>query len=257
MEILRLPVLTDNYIFILHDRRNNVAAVIDPALAKPVIDCLVSLGAELIAIFHTHHHHDHIGGNNELIARFPKINIYGGALDRGRIPHQQVFLNEGDRIQFVDRLAKVFFVPGHTRAHIAYYFPSTAGESTGELFCGDTLFAGGCGRLREGTPAQMVDSLQRLRNLPDDTRIWCAHEYTLENLKFALTVDPDNLDLQKRYDRVVRARRNGEATIPSNLGLEKLTNPFLRWDTAAIESKMNSRDAVECFARVRDMKDRF
>jgi hydroxyacylglutathione hydrolase len=246
MEILQLPVLTNNYIFILHDRQN-------PALAKPVIECLANLGAELIAIFHTHHHHDHIGGNRELIDRFPKINIYGGALDRGRIPHQQVFLNEGDRVQFDDRFAEVFFVPGHTHAHIAYYFSPTEKESVGELFCGDTLFAGGCGRLKEGTPAQMVDSLRKLRNLPDNTRVWCAHEYTLGNLQFALTVDPNNRDLQQRYNRVVQARQNRKATIPSNLGLEKLTNPFLRWDTAAIESKTNSRDAVECFARVRDM----
>jgi hydroxyacylglutathione hydrolase len=215
---------------------------------------LANLGAELIAIFHTHHHHDHIGGNRQLIDRFPKICVYGGALDRGRIPYQQVFLTEGDRIQFVDRLAEVFFVPGHTRAHIAYYFPPTIGDITGDLFCGDTLFAGGCGRLQEGTPTQMVDSLQKLRNLPDNTRVWCAHEYTLANLKFALTVDPDNRDLQKLCDRVFRARQNGEATIPSNLGLEKLTNPFLRWDAPAIRSHTNGRNSVECFARLRGMK---
>jgi hydroxyacylglutathione hydrolase len=257
VQILQLPALTDNYIFVLYDSDRNSAAVVDPTLATPVIKCLADLGAELIAIFHTHHHHDHIGGNRELIALFPEITVYGGLFDRGRIPYQQVFLNDGDRIRFCDRTAEVLFLPGHTRAHIAYYFPPTTEGDTGELFCGDTLFAGGCGRLREGTPAQMVESLQRLRNLPDLTRIWCAHEYTLNNLQFALTVEPDNLELQKRYDRTIEIDRYGKATIPSMLGLEKLTNPFLRWDVPAIQSYTNSQDSVESFARLRSLKDRF
>lgn len=257
MQIHQIPVLSDNYIFLLHDRLSNTAAVVDPAVAKPVFQKLDALGAELVAIFNTHHHGDHIGGNRELMRRFGNVTVYGGAQDRGRIPGQQVFLGEGDRVEFGDRKAEVFFVPGHTRAHIAYYFPPTAPEETGELFCGDTLFAGGCGRLFEGTPGQMVSSLSKLRALPDRTRIWCAHEYTLKNLKFALTVDGKNTHLQQRFAEVKEARGRGEATVPSNLGLEKQTNPFLRWDNSAVQSAVNSCDPVQTFARVRGRKDLF
>src|SRR6478672_7795518 len=176
MQVIRLPVLSDNYIFLLHDPDRQIAAVVDPAEAQPVLKRLQELDAELVAIFNTHHHSDHVGGNRQLIDRFPNLCVYGGAEDRGRIPGQQVFLQEGDVISFSNREAKVFFVPGHTRAHIAYYFPPKAAGEMGELFCGDTLFAGGCGRLFEGSPSQMMDSLSKLRTLPDDTRVWCAHE---------------------------------------------------------------------------------
>jgi hydroxyacylglutathione hydrolase len=257
MQVKRIPVLSDNYIFLLYDPQENKAAVVDPAEAQPVLRCLESLGAELVAIFNTHHHFDHIGANEELMRHFPHLCVYGGAEDRGRIPKQQVYLQEGDRVEFAGRIGEVFFVPGHTRAHIAYYFPPKLEEDTGDLFCGDTLFAGGCGRLFEGTPAQMVNSLSKLRRLPDKTRVWCAHEYTLNNLKFALTVDPNNQDLQTRYAQVEAARRQGEATIPSWLGIEKLTNPFLRWDSESLQVAMGSREAVQVFGRLRGQKDRF
>jgi hydroxyacylglutathione hydrolase len=257
MQVKRLPALSDNYIFLLHDPKSNTAAVVDPAEAQPVLRCLNVLGAELVAIFNTHHHSDHVGGNRELMQHFPNLCVYGGVEDRGRIPGQQVFLQEGDRVEFAGRVAQVYFVPGHTRAHIAYYFPPTSPDDTGELFCGDTLFAGGCGRLFEGTPAQMVNSLSKLRNLPDNTRVWCAHEYTLKNLQFALSVDSQNLDLQTRYSRVQNARRQGEATVPSLLGIEKQTNPFLRWDDEAIHSEIGSSDSVRVFGRLRGMKDVF
>ena len=199
MHVYRLPVLSDNYIFLLHDPDRRTAAVVDPATSEPVLQQLRSLGAELTAIFNTHHHSDHVGGNQQLIDRFPQVKVYGGAEDRGRIPGQQVFLQAGDRVEFAGRSAEIFFVPGHTKAHIAYYFPPSNPGETGELFCGDTLFAGGCGRLFEGTPTQMVASLGQLRNLPDNTRVWCAHEYTLKNLQFAISVDGDNPDLQQRW----------------------------------------------------------
>jgi hydroxyacylglutathione hydrolase len=257
MQIYRLPALSDNYIFVLYDRQQGRAAVVDPAEAQPVLKCLAELGAELVSIFNTHHHGDHVGGNRELMARFPNLCVYGGTEDRGRIPGQQVFLQEGDRVQFAGRIAEVFFIPGHTRAHIAYYFPAKRKDEPGELFCGDTMFAGGCGRLFEGTPAQMVNSLGKLRALPDNTRIWCAHEYTLGNLKFALTVDGENRELQTRYEQVKKARDRQEPTIPSVLGLEKMTNPFLRWDTTAIQSAMGNSDPVRVFAKLRGMKDLF
>jgi hydroxyacylglutathione hydrolase len=257
MEIKRIPVLSDNYIFVLWDSQQKIAAVVDPAVASPVIEYLQSIDAKLVAIFNTHHHGDHVGGNQQLVKQFPDLRVYGGAEDRGRIPQQQVYLTEGDTVQFADRIAQVFFVPGHTRAHIAYYFPPTVANEIGELFCGDTIFAGGCGRLFEGTPAQMLNSIAKLRQLPDQTRVWCAHEYTLSNLQFALTVDPDNRDLATRYEKVQQARREGLATIPSLLGEEKQTNPFLRWDTPALQAATKINEPVRVFGRIRGMKDQF
>lgn len=257
MQIIRIPVLSNNYIFLLYDTQQNIATVVDPAEAKPVLDYLDRLEAELVAIFNTHHHWDHVGGNRELIQKFPNLCVYAGSEDRGRIPGQQIFLQEGDQVKFAQRVAEVFFVPGHTRAHIAYYFAPTLENNTGDLFCGDTLFAGGCGRLFEGTPAQMLNSLSKLRMLPDNTRVWCAHEYTLKNLEFALTVDRKNSDLQTRYTQVQQVRRQGEATIPSFLGIEKLTNPFLRWETKALQLAMGSNDPVRVFGRLRGKKDQF
>ena len=255
MQVIRLSALSDNYIFLLYAPQLNVAAVVDPAQAEPVLQCVKELGAELLAIFNTHHHSDHVGGNRQLLKHFP-VCVYGGAEDRGRIPGQQVFLREGDRVEFAGRVGEVLFVPGHTRAHIAYYFPPDHGDG-GELFCGDTLFAGGCGRLFEGTPAQMVKSLSKFRQLPDSTRVWCAHEYTLKNLKFALGVDPQNSELQERYRAVEAARRQNQPTVPSTLAVEKLTNPFLRWETAPLQKATGSTDPVRVFGRLRGMKDRF
>jgi hydroxyacylglutathione hydrolase len=260
MRIERLPVLQDNYIFLLHDPTQQTAAVVDPALAEPVLERLQALGAELTAILITHHHGDHVGGNQALLERFPEAVVYGSEADRGRIPGQQVFLNEGDRVTFANRTAEVLFVPGHTRGHIAYYFaPShNAGEGEmGELFCGDTLFSVGCGRLFEGTPAQMVRSLSKIRSLPDQTRVWCAHEYTEKNLQFALTVEPQNTVLQQQYALVKTLRQRIESTIPAELTLEKQINPFLRWDLPSLMAATQTQDPTENFARLRAMKDRF
>lgn len=244
----RLAVLQDNYVFVLHDRGE--AAVVDPAVAAPVIDKLRELGARLVAIFNTHHHHDHVGGNRELLAAYPEAIVYGGAADEGRIPGQTVFLQHHDRVTFGGITGEVLFVPGHTRAHIAYHFP-------GHLFCGDTLFSGGCGRLFEGTPSQMVQSLSQLRQLPDDTKVWCAHEYTLNNLKFAVTIDPDNAALADRFEIVKQMRADHIPTIPSTIGVEKATNPFLRWDSPALQRVTKQTEADRVFAKIRGMKDLF
>lgn len=257
MQVYRIPALSDNYIFVLHDPQTRQAAVVDPAEAQPVLQQLQALDAQLVAIFNTHHHSDHVGGNRALLQHFPHATIYGGTEDRGRIPGQQVFLQEGDRVTFADRQAEVFFVPGHTRAHIAYYFPPETPNETGELFCGDTLFAGGCGRLFEGTPTQMVSSLGKLRSLPDNTRVWCAHEYTLKNLEFALTIDEENSALRQRFHSVKDARSRSQATVPSLLGEEKQTNPFLRWDDSYLQTAMGSSDPIQTFSRLRGRKDQF
>jgi hydroxyacylglutathione hydrolase len=275
MQIHRIPVLSDNYVFLLHQssalnqhdsHQKGIAAVVDPAIAEPVLALLTQLDAELVAIFNTHHHSDHVGGNRQLLQRFPQAIVYGGAEDRGRIPGQSVFLQGGDRVTFGSRTAEVLFVPGHTRAHIAYYFPPPLGRESadasgerfcGELFCGDTLFSAGCGRLFEGTPAQMVNSLSQIRALPDATRVWCAHEYTLSNLRFAITVDDQNERLRSRLATVQEMRQRSEPTIPVWLGEEKLTNPFLRWDVETIQAKVKSQDPVRTFGRLRGMKDLF
>ncbi len=257
MDIYRLNAFHDNYIFVLHDRDRGTAAVVDPGDATPVLQQLQALDASLSVIFNTHHHSDHVGGNRTLLAQFPEADVYGSAKDQGRIPGQTVFLKAGDWVSFGDRQAEVLFVPGHTRAHIAYYFPPTDTDPWGELFCGDTLFAGGCGRLFEGTPQQMVTSLEQLRQLPDQTRVWCAHEYTLNNLKFAMTVDGANPALEQRLQAVQAARAQQHPTVPSDLGLEKQTNPFLRWDQPALQQAVKGQTPVQTFARLRGKKDMF
>lgn len=257
MQVFRISALSDNYIFLLYDNQLNIAAVVDPAQAQPVLTKLHELQAELVAIFNTHHHYDHVGGNQILIEQFPQLTVYGGISDKGRIPGQQVFLSDGDRVTFGNREGEVLFVPGHTRAHIAYYFPPDNRGDAGELFCGDTLFAGGCGRLFEGTPEQMVNSLSKILALPDNTRIWCAHEYTLKNLQFAMTVDSENSELQQRFEQVKAQRSRDEATVPSLLGVEKNTNPFLRWEQPALKDSADSSDSVQTFAKLRGMKDNF
>lgn len=258
MRIDCLAALQDNYIFLLVDVERRQAAVVDPGDAEPVLAALRAEGLTLTAILNTHHHNDHVGGNRSLLRHFPGAAVYASAADRGRIPGQTVMLAGGDRLSIAGQTAEVFFVPGHTRGHIAYYFAVVAeADPKGALFCGDTLFAGGCGRLFEGTPAQMLDSLQQLRSLPEDTAIYCAHEYTLSNLRFALSVDPDNPVLQQRYQAVAIARQQGQSTIPSVLGLERATNPFLRWDQPALQAAVQSHDPVQTFARLRSRKDQF
>lgn len=254
MKIYRIPAFSNNYIFLLHDVDRQIAAVVDPGDATPVLRKLKELDVELVAIFNTHHHWDHVGGNLEVLRRFPTAIVYAGRHDRGRIPGQQVQLEAGDRVKFGDREAEILFLPGHTQGHIAYYFAPLADEP-GELFCGDVLFSAGCGRLLEGTAAQMLNSLKQIRGLPDNTRVWCAHEYTLNNLKFAMTVDRQNPDLQARFTEVQSARN--QPTIPTFLELEKRVNPFLRWDTPAIHKAMGQTGEVETFAALRQQKDQF
>ncbi|KPQ36955.1 MAG: hydroxyacylglutathione hydrolase [Phormidesmis priestleyi Ana] len=270
MDIYRLPARADNYIFVLHNPVDHTAAVVDPADAPPVLDKLAELGATLVAIFNTHHHNDHVGGNRELIKRFPKAEVYASEEDKGRIPQQTYALKEGDRVTFADRIATVLFVPGHTRGHIAYYFSPTSApasapasvitpldDTPGELFCGDTLFAGGCGRLFEGSPEQMQSSLAKLKALPDNTRIWCAHEYTLSNLKFAMHVEDQNEALRSRFAEVTTARAQNQPTVPALLATEKATNPFLRWESPQLQAIASSQDPVTVFAHIRTMKDSF
>lgn len=252
MQIYLLPVLRDNYIFLLTDQSSGTAAVVDPAEAAPVLSKLQELRLDLVAIFNTHHHQDHVGGNRDLLKAYPHAQVYGSVQDLGRIPGQTVGLEAGKQVQFASQSAKVYFVPGHTRGHIAYYF-----QDSGDLFCGDTLFAGGCGRLFEGTPAQMVHSLDQLRHLPESTRVWCAHEYTLNNLRFALSIDGQNLDLRERLERTEQMRQRQEQTVPSTIAVERATNPFLRWDDTSLQKHAGSQNPIAVFTHIRAAKDHF
>ncbi|OKH12348.1 hydroxyacylglutathione hydrolase [[Limnothrix rosea] IAM M-220] len=259
MEIVRLPAFHDNYIFVLGDRLSGLAAVVDPGDGGVVLDYLRQENLQLTAILITHHHHDHVGGNRQLLAQFPNAKVYASDHDgqKGRIPGQTNILKEGDRLNVLDRTAEILFVPGHTQGHIIYYFPPTKPEGTGDLFCGDTLFAGGCGRLLEGNPAQMWRSLQRIRTLPDKTRVWCAHEYTLKNLRFATSLDIDNIQLYQRFEEVKALRQQGQATVPSLLAIEKQTNPFLRCDQPEVQAAVSHHEPQRVFAKLRGKRDLF
>jgi hydroxyacylglutathione hydrolase len=251
LEIIRIPVLKDNYVWLLHS--GTTVAVVDPAVEGPVVAELDRIGRRLTHILNTHHHNDHVGANLALKARYG-CKIVGPLADRDRIPGIDLALAEGDTVTLGDATAKVFDVPGHTRGHIAFWF---ADEKA--LFCGDTLFALGCGRLFEGTPNQMWNSLLKLRAMPDETLVCCAHEYTQSNARFAVTADPGNARLAARAAEIDAMRAKGEATVPSLLGVEKATNPFLRADDPALAAAygLAGRDPVTVFAAIRAAKDRF
>ncbi len=253
LTVIPIPAFNDNYIWALHDARD--AVLVDPGDAGPCIEFLEQRGLNLAAILVTHHHDDHVGGIAALAARcHPRI--YGPQQES--IPGITDPVAHGDAIalaQFGLRL-RVIGTPGHTLGHVSYY-------GGGRLFCGDTLFACGCGRLFEGTPSMMTDSLNKLAQLPDDTQIFCAHEYTISNIRFAKTVDGENPALLERERQELERRRNGLPTLPSTLALEKATNPFLRCHEPALilaaetRLKRPARDAVEVFAVLRRAKDVF
>lgn len=253
LKIIQIPVLTDNYIYLLHDTASGSTAVVDPALSQPVLDELKHQDWRLDWILNTHHHSDHVGGNLELKAK-TGCQVIAANSDKDRIPGFDKGVDDGDVIKIGQYAAKVLATPGHTSGHIVYYFADAAA-----LFCGDTLFAMGCGRLFEGSAEQMWQSLQKIKALPRDTRIYCAHEYTQANGRFALTVEPENPVLQQRIIEVNQLRAENRATVPSILQQELATNPFLREDSLSLQRQINREGGtpVTVFAEVRRLKDHF
>ncbi|MBM4200847.1 MAG: hydroxyacylglutathione hydrolase [Gammaproteobacteria bacterium] len=253
IEIVQLPVLTDNYVYLLHDPCSGATAAVDPAVAEPVLRALDERGWRLSQVLNTHHHSDHVGGNLSLKER-TGCEIVGSWHDRGRIPGIDRTVGEGDTVHLGEASASVLDVPGHTLGHIAYWFAEDHA-----LFCGDTLFALGCGRLFEGSAEDMWRSLGKLRGLPAATRVYCAHEYTQANARFAVTVEPQNRALADRVLHVDQLRRCGSPTVPSTLGEELATNPFLRADDASLKARLGMAAAgdVSVFAEIRRRKDRF
>ncbi len=253
LEIIQIAVLSDNYVYLLHDEASNITAVVDPAVEAPVSATLEAKGWSLDYILNTHHHHDHVGANLTLKELYNCV-IAGPKADAARIPGIDIALADGDSFMLGSSRATVFDVPGHTHGHIAWYF-----KDAHALFCGDTLFAMGCGRLFEGSPQQMLASLDKISKLPDDTDIYCAHEYTLANGTFALTVEPDNTALQCRMKQVQELRTAGSPTIPTTLAIEKATNPFLRasCDSLAANLGLAGHDRLEIFTKTRALKDSF
>lgn len=253
LDVRQIPVLNDNYVYLARDRASGACAAIDPAVAGPVLAALDALGWRLSHILNTHHHHDHVGGNLEL-KRATGCAIVGNVADAARIPGIDVRVGDGDTVALGESSAEVIAVSGHTVGHIAYWF---AGDAV--LFCGDTLFALGCGRLFEGTPAQMWRSLSTLRALPGETNVYCAHEYTEANARFALSVDPANPRLLSRAKEIKALRQAGAPTVPSTIEDERATNPFLRADDPVLAEAVGlaGEDPIEVFAAIRKRKDHF
>jgi hydroxyacylglutathione hydrolase len=256
LNIQPIAAFTDNYIWLLFDEASKQAFVVDPGDAQPVIEALDALQLDLVGILITHHHFDHVGGVQILCDRYQPV-VYG--------PHNPAIervtqrLGAGDSLEVLGMSLDVLEVPGHTLDHIAYVHRG----SSPVVFCGDTLFAGGCGRLFEGNPAMMLQSLESLAALAPSTRVYCAHEYTLSNLAFARAVEPDSAPLAARIAAAEATRQKGEPTVPSELALELATNPFLRCNDEGLQSslraqgKLEGDSTAEIFATVRGWKDSF
>ena len=257
MRIVPVPVLLDNYAYLVI-ADSGAAAVVDPSEAKPVLAAAEREQADLKAIWNTHHHWDHVGGNRDLLLAKPDLAVYGYAGDRARIPGITKPVDDGEQFDFAGTPVSVIFIPAHTSGHIAYHLPSER-----SVFTGDTLFAGGCGRLFEGDAGMMVASLSRLTSLPADTKIFCGHEYTEKNLRFALTLEPGNAELAAKHRKVKDLSDRGEPTVPTTVGDELATNPFLRSNSRELREAIRKRfpecpdDPITVFARTRELKDAF
>ncbi len=253
IEINQIPILSDNYTYLIIDKVTRTCASVDPSISEPVISIIEKENLNLNYIFNTHHHWDHVGGNLELKKKYD-CKIVGNLNDKDRIPGIDICLNDGESFKLGNSKCKIFEISGHTVGHIGYYF-----KDDNALFCGDTLFSLGCGRLFEGTPSQMTRSLLKIRSLPNETRIYCGHEYTKSNAMFALQLEPDSLLLKKKIEDINKKRESNQPTVPSILAEEKELNPFLKFDDKKFLKKIGLEDSSseESFRIIRQMKDQF
>ena len=257
MRIVPIPCLSDNYAYLVICESTMKAAVVDPSAADPVAAAIAANGVTLAAIWNTHHHWDHTGGNKALLAANPSLEVVAHQSDRERVPGQTVFANDGDQVSIGNEVgARIIFNPGHTTGAISFHLEREA------VFTGDTLFGAGCGRMFEGTASGMHDSLMRLAGLPDGTQVYCGHEYTQNNLRFAAAVEPDNQAVADRRGSVDAARARDEQTIPFLIDLERETNPFLRAAVPRVAAAAQVRvptakSEAEIFAALRSWKDGF
>lgn len=257
LHIHPVPAFRDNYIWIIHNATH--AAIVDPGDATPVLDYLQSQFLQPVALLITHHHSDHTGGNAQLLERFD-IPVYGPAQENIATVSHTVRENDQVALTDLELSLRVIEIPGHTHGHIAYYGLT---QQRGVLFCGDTLFACGCGRIFEGTPQQMHDSLHKLADLPDDTRVYCTHEYTLSNIRFARTVEPGNNNLQQFERHAQDQRGQNLPTLPTDIATEKACNPFLRCEQAEVIRSANRYSgrilsgALDVFTALREWKNGF
>jgi hydroxyacylglutathione hydrolase len=260
MKVVPVAQLSDNYAYLVIDPQSSVAGVVDVADAGPVLAAAEREGVALRAILSTHHHFDHVGGNEDLIAALEamKPEVFGYSGDAERIPGLTTPLDDGQTFELGGLRGKAMFIPAHTRGHLAYYF-----EDAGCVFTGDTMFAGGCGRLFEGDAAQMKASLEKLASLPEDTKVYCGHEYTKSNLAFAATLEPNNRDLSERRSEVDRMLAKVEPSVPTTIAIEKANNPFLRINSRELVASVSKKcpgvgqDPVAIFAATRKLKDSF
>lgn len=236
LEIVRVPVLSDNYAWLVHDPDSGATMALDPGEAQPLLDAAAARGWTIDAVWNTHWHPDHVGGNAAIVAA-TGARVIGPEAERAKIATLDDGLGEGDTVSLGAHEARVMTVPGHTQGHVAFHF---AGDAA--IFTGDTLFAMGCGRLFEGTPDDMFGNMQRYAKLPPETRVYCGHEYTLSNGRYALVAEPDNAAIRERMIRVEAMRAAGEATVPTTIGEELASNPFLR---AANAAELGARRAAK------------
>ena len=254
MEILELPLLSDNYAWILKDDNSKDCAIVDPSEVGPVLKTLREKGLKLISILVTHHHWDHTGGIQGLRQELGEIPVFCSGYDgvQGRVPGATHLLEHGEHFVLLGHEVQCLEVPGHTLGAIAYYVPGARA-----VFTGDTLFTAGCGRLFEGTPEQMLASLRRLAELPRDTLVYCGHEYTEKNLRFALSLESDNEAIRLRLEEVSKARRAQRSTVPARLDVELQTNPFLRTHEEALVAFTGKTTPVEVFGEIREQRNEF
>ena len=253
IEINQIPILSDNYTYLIIDKVTRTCASVDPSISEPVISIIEKENLNLNYILNTHHHWDHVGGNLELKKKYD-CKIVGNLNDKDRIPGIDICLNDGESFKLGNSKCKVFEISGHTVGHIGYYF-----KDDNALFCGDTLFSLGCGRIFEGTHKQMLTSLNKIKKFPKDTKIYCGHEYTYKNAEFCLKYDNDNEDLKKKFEIIKKLRSKNLPTIPAVLKDELNSNIFLRCDQNDIKIKLNmkNQEDFKVFEKVRDLKDAF